>query len=151
MSWLQTHKAKFDEAAAKKVAADKKEKDYAEATWASAKRELQAYAQQTLGDLAGRKTKDGERLSIEWDKTYNQVQLIAGEKPLLQLRFSVYEHEDGDSDGCKWGNGEYYTKKQVQYYRKHEDRSGYNKGGDGLLNELYDEDLAYYLLLFVDV
>lgn len=151
MSWLQTHKAKFDTEAAMKEAKEKQERDACDARWASVKKELQSYAQNTLGDLAGCKTKDGESLSIEWNESGNQISLIAGNKALLQLYFSVGEHEEYDSDGCKWGNGEYYTNKQVHYCRKHKCRGGYDKGGENRLDTLYDEDLAHYLLLFIDI
>lgn len=151
MSWLQTHKAKFDAETARKEAEEKQEREATEARWASVKKELQFYAQNTLGDLAGHKTKEGEKLSLEWNDTGNQISLMAGGKALLQLYFSVGEHEEYDSDGCKWGNGEYYTQRQVHYCRKHKGRGGYDRGGENRLDSLYDEDLAHYLLLFVSI
>ena len=151
MSQLQTHKAKFDAEDAAIEQKKKQDEDANNARWASAKKELQEYVQKTIGDLVGCKTKEGEELSIEWSDKYNEVTLLADDKKFLQLYFSVGEHEECDSDGCKWGNGEYYTRRQVIYCRKHKSRGGYDKGGDSMLHSLYDEDLAHYLLLFVNI
>lgn len=153
MSWLKNYKAKFDEEEAVKKAAEKKEKEKIDSLHASAVSQLKSFVKNDLKEIIGKKTKDGKKISVKWNAKYdNQVQLLAGREPFLELYFSVGEHTENDSEGCKWGNGEYYIEKAVKLCRRFECKSRYEKGGpDSRLETMYYENVAEYLLKFIDI
>ena len=149
MSWLSEKKKQFDAEEAKKLAAEQKEREELNARHDSAYAELKRFVKNNLADLEGKETKDGKELRIEFDNDGHSATMYAGDEKVLYLHFWYNENEKYDGDGCSWGDGTYYLKKEVTYYRPHKDRNGYERKGDW--KDLYEDDLAHYLLTFVKV
>jgi hypothetical protein len=151
MSWLKQQKKKFDERDAEIEEERKKEKTNSIARQVAAISELKSFVNNNLKELVGKKTKDGNKISIKWDE--NLVTLMAGKEPLMELYFTSREEEDTDRDGYSCGNGKYYTSKQVKYHREWPCK-GYAmcKGGSYSGMESFNEDrVAEYLLKFINV
>jgi hypothetical protein len=141
MGWLEDFAEKFAKEEAEKKAKEDKKEEFFKSWHETVDKERKSFMQNKLGSLVGRKTKDGRIISM------NEDTLLADGQPLLGVRFWLGEHEEHDSDGCRWGNGDYYVNKHVIYYIKHKNKSGYDRGGpEDKLHFLYEEDIAHYLL-----
>lgn len=75
-------------------------------------------------------------------------------KPLIS--FSVWQDEgvNYDSDGCSYGNGQWYFKERMYFHRNHNDivHKGIVRGPDGNSGRPINEaELAAYLLEYVKV
>lgn len=151
MSWLTEKKKQFDAEETKRLAKEQKDREECAARHESAYAELKRFVKNTLADLEGKKTKDGKELRIEFDNERHCVTMYAGEnEKFLYLHFWYKENERYDSDGCSWGDGTHYLKQEVAYYRAHKDRHGYEQSPDKW-KDLYEDDLAHYLLTFLKV
>ena len=151
MSWLTEKKRQFDAAEAERLAKEKADRDEFAARHESAYKELKQFVKNTLADLEGKETKYGKELRIEFDNERHSATMYAGEnEKFLYLHFWYRENEKYDGDGCSWGDGTYYLKQEVAYHRAHKDRHGYERT-EGDWKDLYEDDLAHYLLTFVKV
>jgi hypothetical protein len=141
MGWLEDFAEKFAKEEAEKKAKEDAKNKFLDRWHETVAEEQKSFMQSKLGPLVGQKTKDGRTISM------NEDTLLADGQPLLGVRFWLGEHEEYDSDGCRWGNGNHYVSKHVIYYVKHKNKSGYDRGGpeDGL-HSFYEEDIAHYLL-----
>lgn len=153
MSWLNEHKVRLDEQDAKVAENARLERELIDSWNESAIAELKSFVDRNLAEIKGKKTEDGKKIRIEWDKKYkNQVNVMADDEPFMKLYFHMDEHMDCDGDGCKWGNGQYYINKKVKYCREYMSRDGYKKGGrESGMEWFYEDSIAEYLLKFIKV
>jgi hypothetical protein len=148
MTWLSEHKKRFDAEEADKAEKERKAIEEEVSRQCSAYRELVRFVETALHDLVGKKTKDGKTLRLEL-KDRSCATVYAGDEKFLYLHFWYKEGEKYDRDGCSWGDGTYSLCRQVTYCRPHKSRHGYDEAADKW-GSLYDEDLAYYLLTFLE-
>lgn len=153
MSWLQSHKDQLDKEKSEKEEKEKKELELYEYWNKRARSELMNFVHSKLQEVVGLKTKDGKVLYIKEVDGY--VFLMADLEPLLEMHCGMKEHEEYDRDGCKWGNGHYYTWREVKYCREYR-KDGYTSlGGPNSrfcsLSGSGENEVAYYLLQFVEI
>lgn len=149
MTWLSSMQKKFTQEEAAKVEREQREAEAAKERLSSASNELVRFIETHLQDLVGKKTKNGEVLRMELDKNRSCATMYIGDKPLVTLSFYYWENESYDSDGCSWGDGTYYLKKLASYHQPYKDKGGHNV--EKTYKDLYEEDLAHYLLQFIDM
>lgn len=149
MTWLSEYQQKFAQEDAQKVEKKEQEADEGRGRHNCAASELTRFVESALKDLVGRKTRDGEILRLELDKDRASATMYGGDEKFLYISFWYKENEKYDGDGCSYGDGTYFLKKDVHYCRPHKSRRGYDEPKDKW-GSLYEEDLAYYLLKFLE-
>lgn len=151
MSWLQQQKIALDKEIAKVEAETKQRQKEWEARFEEASNALKAFVNTHLNDLKGKKTKDGREITLNLEG--GTFHMYADKELMLYLHFSMMEENSYDGDGYSWGTGHYYIKKKVRYCLKYKDTTGYHESGglESPLRDLYESDLAHYLLTFIDI